>query len=319
MCQLGYHASHEQFRPSDLLEWVRMAESEGFRAISSSDHFHPWSKRQGASGFSFAWLGAAMQATALPYHVVCAPGQRYHPAVIAQAVATLCQMAEGRFDISLGSGEALNESITGDAWPDKHSRNKRLQECYSIIQKLLKGETVNHSGAVQVANARLYTLPEKLPLLSGAAVTKETAGWMGSWADALITVSRPFRELKEVVDAFRNNGGAGKPVHLKVQLSYARKEKDALQGAYQQWRTNVLPDHLLTDLPGVADFEAAAAAVSEQDVARMVNISADIEKHAALIRQYASLGFDRIYLHNVNREQQNFIKDFGKRLLPLFI
>src|SRR5688500_5364077 len=109
MALIGYHASHEQFKPSQLLKWVRLAETSGFDVINCSDHFHPWSKRQGQSGFSFAWLGAAMQTTTLPFGVVCAPGQRYHPAIIAQAIATLCEMFPERFWVSIGSGEALNE------------------------------------------------------------------------------------------------------------------------------------------------------------------------------------------------------------------
>jgi coenzyme F420-dependent glucose-6-phosphate dehydrogenase len=316
--QIGYHASHEQFRPSDLLRWVRMAEDVGFHAINSSDHFNPWSERQGESGFSFAWLGAAMQSTNVPYNVVCAPGQRYHPAIVAQAIATLCQMFEGRFSVSLGSGEAINESITGDDWPEKAVRNKRLHECYQIIKALLDGKTVTHDGTVKIEQARLYTLPEMPPLLAGAAVTKETAKWMGQWANALITTHKNYEELKEIVDAFRENGGKDKPLYLKVQLSYARKEEDAAKGAYDQWRNNVLPADLLTDLPTVKDFDAKAKDVNEQEVRAMVNVSSDIEEHAKLIEQYASLGFERIFLHNVNRDQETFIKDFGERLLPLF-
>src|SRR5688572_6413203 len=122
---LGYHASHEQFTPADLLRWAIMAEESGFVHLNSSDHFHPWSERQGQSGFAFAWLGAALQATKLPCGVVCAPGQRYHPAIVAQAAATLAQMFPHRFWMSLGSGEALNENITGEKWPVKEERNAR--------------------------------------------------------------------------------------------------------------------------------------------------------------------------------------------------
>src|SRR5687767_5723655 len=160
---IAYHASHEQFSPRELLRFAKLAERAGFEAIHSSDHFHPWSERQGQSGFSFAWLGAAMQATNLTYGMVCAPGPRYHPAIVAQAAATLANMFPHRFWMALGSGEALNEKITGDPWPDKTARNKRLYESSDVIKRLLKGEQVDHDGAFRVNNAKLYTLPEHVP------------------------------------------------------------------------------------------------------------------------------------------------------------
>ncbi|HEY0772354.1 MAG TPA: TIGR03885 family FMN-dependent LLM class oxidoreductase, partial [Sphingobacteriaceae bacterium] len=255
MVHIGYHASHEQFPPSELLKFAILAEQSGFDAINCSDHFHPWSERQGHSGYSFAWLGAAMQATKIPFGVVCAPGQRNNVAVVAQAAATLSEMFPERFWISLGSGEALNENITGDKWLTKSKRNQRLQECAEIIRKLFRGKCVTHEGLVNIHDAKLYTLPKIFPLLIGAAVSKKTAGWIGSWADGLITVSRPVGELREVVEAFRNGGGEGKPMYLKVQLSYDSTNERALQGAWDQWRTNVLPPEILDDLWTVKQFD----------------------------------------------------------------
>lgn len=316
MTQLGYHASHEQFRPSELLRFAKLAEEAGFGAISSSDHFHPWSKRQGQSGYSFSWLGAAMQATSLPYSMVCAPGQRQHPAIVAQAIATLDELFPGRFDIALGSGEAINESITGEIWPDKASRNQRLLECVEIIRALLSGDTVSHHGLVRVERARLYTLPTEAPRLFCAAVSKETAAWAGEWADGLITVHRPHEELKEVLNAFRENGGADKPVHLKVQLSYGRTDEEALAGAYDQWRTNILDSSLLSDLSTTGQFDAAAQFVKPEDLRSMIRIAADAEEHVALLQKDLSLGLERVILHNVSRNQEEFIEDFGRLVLP---
>ena len=316
MAQIGYHASHEQFSPSDLLKWVVMAEEAGFEAINSSDHFHPWGESQGQSGFSFAWLGAAMQATKLPFGMVCAPGQRYHPAIVAQAIGTLAQMFPGRFSASLGSGEALNENITGERWITKEERNGRLQESVSVIKRLLEGEFVTHRGRVVVQEAKLYTRPEIQPLLLGAAVTKKTAAWMGGWTDGLVTVSRPVSELREVIEAYRTNGGEGKPIHLKVQLSYDQTEEKAVDGAYEQWRNNVLPSDILDDLWQVSQFDAAGSLVKKEDMKDMVLISSDIDQFAQWINEYIDLGFDRIILHNVNREQEGFIRDFGEKLLP---
>jgi coenzyme F420-dependent glucose-6-phosphate dehydrogenase len=177
MVLFSYHASHEQFAPSALVHYARLAEQAGFTAISSSDHFQPWSSQQGESGFAWAWLGAAMQATALPFSVVCAPGQRYHPVLIAQAAATLAEMFPGRFRLALGSGEALNERVIGDAWPPKAERNARLVECVQVIRALWAGETVTHDGRVRVETARLYTRPAVPPAILGAAITS-VAGLM---------------------------------------------------------------------------------------------------------------------------------------------
>jgi G6PDH family F420-dependent oxidoreductase len=176
MTTVGWHASHEQIPPSELLRAVRLAEQAGFDAAMSSDHFSPWSERQGESGFAWSWLGAAMATTDLPFGVVTAPGQRYHPAIIAQAAATLSEMFPGRFWMALGTGEASNEHITGDRWPAKHTRNRRLAECVAVIRALLAGEEVSHDGLIRVDRARLYTLPTQTPQLIGAARGHSASG-----------------------------------------------------------------------------------------------------------------------------------------------
>ena len=139
MTIVGWHASHEQIPPSELLVAARHAEEVGFDAGMSSDHFSPWSARQGESGFAWSWLGAAMAATSLPFGVVNAPGQRYHPAIVAQAAATLTEMFPGRLWVALGTGEASNEHITGGRWPDKEHRKQRLAECVDVIRALFAG------------------------------------------------------------------------------------------------------------------------------------------------------------------------------------
>jgi coenzyme F420-dependent glucose-6-phosphate dehydrogenase len=316
MALIGYHASHEQFKPSELLQWVILAEQVGFQAVNCSDHFYPWSERQGESGFSFAWLGAAMQATTIPFGVVCTPGYRYHPAILAQAVATLGELFPSRFWASLGSGEALNERITGIKWPIKKERNERLKECTEIIERLLAGETVTHHGHTITEEARLYTRPDVKPLLLGAAVTKETAEWLGTWADGMITIHKPHAELKETVEAFRKHAGNKKPVYLKVQLSYADTEAEAEEGAHDQWRTNIFAGTVLAELWKVEQFDALGHFVQPEEVRQMVRISADPEQHIEWIRQDITLGFDKIILHNVNRNQEKFIRDFGEKVLP---
>lgn len=313
---IGYQASHEQFTPSDLLKYAVLAQKAGFKAINSSDHFLPWSKRQGQSGYSFAWLGAAMAQTNIPYGVVCTPGYRNHPAIVAQAAATLAQMFPDRFWMALGSGEAMNEKITGEKWPSKPLRNQRLYECYYIIKKLFAGETVNHYGHVTVEDAKLYTLPQKLPLLIGAAVTKDTAAWMAPWVDGLITVHQEPKALKELVDVFRKEGGEGKPIYLKVQLSYASTDEAAKQGAFDQWRTNIFHSTVLGDMRTVEQFDALGEMVTMDKVESMVRISSNIQQHIDWIKRDLDLGFEKIILHQVNREQELFINEFGDKVLP---
>lgn len=316
MPNVGYHASHEQFRPSELLTYVRAAEQAGFGVAMSSDHFHPWSEQQGNSGFTWSWLGAAMQATKLPFGVVSTPGYRYHPAVLAQACATLAEMFPGRFWVSLGSGESLNEHITGEQWPTKSERNARLKESVDVIRALWAGETVTHHGRIHVEDARLYVRPAAPPLIIGAALTPSTAAWLGGWADGLITINQRHGKHRDVVTAFRNNGGEGKPVYLQVHLSYAEREEDARQQAYEQWRTTIFESPVLAELRMPGQFEAAAEFTNYEDVAQHVRVSSDLGRHIAWLGEDLELGLSTVYLHNVGRNQAAFIEAFGRRVLP---
>src|SRR3954451_13315798 len=167
---IGFHNSHEQVHPTQLLAATQHAEAVGFTAAMSSDHFSPWSARQGQSAFGWTWLGAAMATTGLPFGAVNAPGQRYHPAIVAQAIGTLGAMFPGRFWVALGSGEASNEHITGQGWPRKAVRDARLRECVDVIRALLAGEEVSHDGLVSVDRAKLWTLPDVQPALIAPAV-----------------------------------------------------------------------------------------------------------------------------------------------------
>src|SRR4051812_38278151 len=313
---IGYQASHEQFAPSELVKYAVAAEKAGFKAIHSSDHFHPWSKRQGHSGFAWAWMGAAMQATTIPFSAICVPGQRYHPAIVAQAIATLSELFPSRFIAELGSGEAINEKITGESWPLKSERNQRLAESAEIIRKLLEGEEITYKGFVTVHEAKLYTRPAEKPPLFCAAISEQTAEWAGSWADGLVTVGSDVAVAEKVINAFKEGGGEGKPVFLKLDLSYAQTKAEAMDGAFDQWRTNVLPSNLLGDLRKVEHFDAAATFIRPEDVAQKVKILWDIEECKGWLNSFAPLNADRLVLHNVNRMQQQFIEDFGEKVLP---
>lgn len=314
---IGYHASHEQHAPSALLDAAGAAAEAGFDAVSSSDHVTPWSHAQGESGFAWSWLGAAMQAVPrLPFGVVNAPGQRYHPVVIAQAIATLAELYPDRLWVALGSGEASNEHITGEPWPPKPERNARLAECVEVIRDLLRGEEVSLDGHVRVDRAKLWTLPATPPPLIGAALSEETAAWCGGWADGLITVHMPQPRLRKVIEAFRGAGGEGKPIYVQVKVAWAPTEEEALAGAYDQWRTNVFDSVLMADLETVDQFEAAAAHVRAEDMHHSVLVSADPKQHAAWLNETLELGIDGLYVHQVPREQMRFIDTFGADVLP---
>jgi coenzyme F420-dependent glucose-6-phosphate dehydrogenase len=315
MAQLGYHISHEQYPPSKLLELAIMAEKAGFTFGVSSDHFHTWNSNQGHSGYAWSWLGAAMAKTELTYGIVNCPSFRYHPAIIAQAVAILDEMNPGKFWISVGSGQALNEAITGEHWPAKKERNERLKEAVDIMRALWAGETVTHRGLIKLEQATLNTPPKKKIAVLGAAITPNTAAWLATWADGLITISQPMDKLKEVVKAWKENGGEGKRMVIKVQLSYDKTDKDALQGAHEQWKTNVFGSELQAELRTPKQFEQAAVHVQAEEMREFVNVSDSTDQHIEWLQGYRDLGFDELDLHNVNKKQEQFIEVFGDRVL----
>jgi probable non-F420 flavinoid oxidoreductase len=316
MPRLGYHASHEQFPPSELLELVVRAEQAGFDGAKSSDHFHPWSERQGQSGFAWTWLGAAMQATALPFGIISAAGYRYHPAVLAQAAATTGEMFPGRLWLALGSGEAINEAITGLPWPDKRERNDMLKECADVIRALLEGETVTHRGRVTVVDAKLYTRPGLSIPLFAAAVSEATAAFVAPWVDGLLTTGGEPAQVRRVVDAFRAAGGDGKPVVLQCALSWAPEEDAALHAALDQWGPCAIGGEVNWDLRLPAEFDAVSRAVDEETIRKCVFVSSDPGRHTAWLAELAELGPAEIHLHQVGRNQAAFIDRFGADVLP---
>jgi probable non-F420 flavinoid oxidoreductase len=315
--RLGFHLSHEQHAPRALLEIAAHADQAGFAAAMCSDHFHPWSERQAHSGYTWSWLGAALERTRLSFGTVCAPGQRYHPAVVAQAAATLAEMYPDRLWLAVGSGEALNERITGQPWPSKPQRHARLEACAHVIRALWAGETVTVHGPVTTLAARLYDRPAHPPLLLGAALTPATARWLATWADGMITAAGPRDDMRAVLDAFRENGGGSKPVFLQVALSFARSDEESIAAAYDQWRFCAATSGALADLESPAAFDAATDGAPVGDVLAKVRASADIARHIAWIKEDLDMGFERIYLHNVARDhQRRFLDACADRLLP---
>ena len=316
MTLIGFHASHEQLPPSVLLDAVRFAEEAGFEAAMSSDHFAPWSSKQGESGFAWAWLGAAMNATRLPFGVVNARrGSAITPRSSPRRAASLGELFPGRLWVTLGSGEASNEHITGDRWPDKPARNARLLESAGVIRALLSGEEVSVNGHVRVDRARLWTLPVEAPPLIGAALGTETAAWLGGWADGLVTVQQPVDRLRAVIDAFprawrrrRTRVRPGAPVMGNTRGRRARDRSRAV--AHQR-------------VPlGVDGRPGAGRAVRDRGVDRAARGCRRGGAHLRgrrprrVVAGIADLGVDGLYLHHVGKEQRRFIETFAEKVLP---
>ena len=284
----------------------------------SSDHFSPWSERQGESGFAWSWLGAAMATTALPFGVVNAPGQRYHPAIIAQAAATLAEMFPGRLWVALGTGEASNEHITGDRWPDKAHRNRRLAECVDVMRALFAGEEVTHHGLVRVDRARLWTLPATPPPLIGAAVSPETAALgrrLGRRADhrqpgpSTPCVGSSTPSATAVATASR--------AYLQVHVSWAPTRR---RGAGHRPRPvadqRVRPAGLLGPRAASSTSTRPPATCGPRTSRQRVLVSSDPAWHCDRLAELVALGFDGVWIHHVGQQQRPFIDVFGEHVVP---
>lgn len=315
MTRIGFHASHEQLSPRQLLVDVQHAERVGFDMAMCSDHITPWSARQGHGGSNWPWLGAALASTSFPVGSLAIPGERYHPAVLAHQVATLAQMFPGRYWAALGSGEAMQETITGAPWLPKQERVERLEESVDVVRRLLAGEEVTRDGPVRVVRARLWEVPDEQPLLVGPAISPESAGRVAAWADGLVTVNQPVEVLADVLAAYRDNGGRGRAA-LQLHLSWAPTLEEAEAVAHDQWRSNVFGDPVAADTLTVESFDAMSEHVSAEAVHGPVRISEDLGRHRDWIAEYLELGFDDIYLHHVGQTQGAFLEAFGESVLP---
>jgi probable non-F420 flavinoid oxidoreductase len=315
MVTIGFHCSHEQIAPGPLLEAARHAQDAGFDAAMCSDHLAPWSARQGESGYAWTWLGAALATTDLPFGVVTAPGQRYHPVIAAQAVATLGAMFPGRFWAALGSGEAMNEHVTGERWPTKPERDRRLRECVEVMRALLAGAEVTHHGLVTVDRARVWSLPAEPPRLVGAAVTPATARRHADWADGLVTVNQPVETLRRVVGEYRDAGGRGQ-LALQVHVAWGEDDETAFAVAHDQWRSNLLPPSVSWHLETPEQYDAIADLVRTEQVRASVLVEHDAQRLADRVGELVACGFDEVYLHHVGQEQGAFLDVAASALLP---
>jgi coenzyme F420-dependent glucose-6-phosphate dehydrogenase len=315
MVEIGYALSSEEHRPGELLRYARMAEEAGFGFALISDHYHPWTKRQGQSPFVWSVIGAIARSTErlrLGTGVTC-PILRIHPAIVAQAAATCALLMPGRFFLGVGTGENLNEHVVGAGWPTIRVRLEMLEEALLVIRRLWKGRKTSHYGSYfTVEEARLFSLPDEPIPLVVAASGPRSAALAGRVGDGVIS-TRPDEALLE---SFRGAGGEGRPCYGQVAVCWAESEAEARRIAREWWPNVAVPSRLRNDLATPDHFEEAAALVGEDDVAAEVVCGPDPERHIEAIRKYASAGYDRVYVHQIGPDQEGFFGFYREEILP---
>jgi coenzyme F420-dependent glucose-6-phosphate dehydrogenase len=315
---LGYSLSTEEHRPDDLIRFAQRAEAVGFEYASISDHFHPWVAAQGNSPFAWAVLGALAQATSrlrVGTGVTC-PTIRYHPAIVAQAAATVAAMMPGRFYLGVGTGENLNEHIVGGRWPSFDERAGRLEEAVEIIRRLWTGETVSHRGCYYtVDNARIYTLPDEPPPVVVAASGPRSARLAGRIGDGLIN-SAPDRAVVECFEEAADGSGRDRPRYLQVNVCWAADEAQARRTAHRICGNVALKGELGNLLPSPAHYEQAVQMLTEEDVAKVILCSRDPEAHVRKIREGLEAGYDHLHVYQVGPDQDGFFDFYEREVLP---
>ena len=317
MLELGYSLSSEEHPPFDLVRFAQRAEQVGFSFALISDHFHPWTNKQGQSSFAWTVIGAIAATTRklrLGTGVTC-PTIRIHPVIIAQAAATAAAMMPGRFFLGLGTGENLNEHVVGQKWPPVAVRTEMLEEAVSVIRAVWKGGNKSHRGRYfTVENACLFTLPKEPPPIYIAAGGHKMAEVAARIGDGLITAG----DEGPVIKHFSKAGGPKKPKYSQLTVCWAKTEKEARRIAHEWWPTSAFPWPLLSELAMPEYFEAAAKNVSEDEVAEAILCSPDPEKHINKIRDAAKAGADHVYVHQVGKDQEGFFRFYERQVLPEF-
>ena len=312
--EIGYALSSEEHPARDLVRYAQVAEQAGFTFAMLSDHFHPWIDRQGNSPFAWAVLGGIAQATesiVIGTGVTC-PLVRTHPAVIAQAAATVAELMPDRFVLGVGSGENLNEHVVGHGWPPIDVRLEMLEEAIGIMRSLWDGGTVDHRGRhYTVEGARVYV--DAAPSVWVAASGDKAAALAGRAGDGLIATA-PDEEL---VRSFRSTKGNDAPVVAQVTVCWAPDETHARKIAAEWWPNAALPSPLGQELAMPAHFEQAVSVLDEDAVADAVVCGPDPQRHVDAIREYTAAGFDHIYVHQVGPDQLGFFDFYVDRVLPL--
>jgi len=321
--QVGYAAMLEQFGPREAVEYCVSAEEAGFSGVMAADHVQPWVPEQGQAAFAWAFMAAAAERTSgdMGPGVTC-PSFRQHPAMIAQAAATMATLYPGRFWLGLGSGEALNEHIVAGYWPELRERTDRLFESIEIIRRLFSGKDVRHEGRYyRMETLRLWTLPEIPPPIYVATAGPLTAERTGRFCDGIITVGAPEERIETVFSAFdrgaREAGKdpAGMPKILQLHLSWAETDEEATRNALVEWPNGGMK-FPKQDIRSPYDFAQIAKLVRPEDFQGRMLIGSDLEAHRREIQRFLDLGFDKVYLHNVGRNQREWIEAFGREVLP---
>jgi coenzyme F420-dependent glucose-6-phosphate dehydrogenase len=315
----------ERFAPLEILELAQHAESQGFRGVMAADHFQPWTPQQGQASFVWNVLSALGQLTSGDLGTgVTAPTFRWHPAMVAQASATLAAMYPGRHWLGLGSGEAINEHIVGRYWPEAPERINRMFEAVDVIKKLfasgLNGRDTRHDGEFyKLESTRLWTMPEVAPEILVATAGPIAAKRAGRTVDGFITEAAPVEKVDALLRRFdegaKEVGRTTRTTVLRIHLSWAPTDEEAVRNALTEWPNGGMR-FPKSDIRSPYEFEQLARTVRAEDFEGRMLVSSDPDHHRAHIQQFVDLGFDRIYLHNAGRNQRPWIEVFGREVLP---
>jgi len=300
---IGYFLSSEEYTPAELLDQARRAEEAGFEALWISDHFHPWNDEQGQSPFVWSIIGAIAQVCSLPVTTaVTCPTTRIHPVIIAQAAATSAVLLNGEFRLGVGTGEALNEHVTGARWPSILQRLEQLEEAVEVMRRLWSGEFVTfHGQHYTVENARIYTRPDDPPPVYVSGFGPNAAELAGRIGDGFISTS-PDREG---LQRFRDSGGAGKPSQVGYKVCWGRDPEAAIDTAHRLWANSGVPGELSQVLPSPKHFEQASSLVTRDMTREAIAYGSDVERHVDAFRPFAEAGFDEVYLSQIGGRDRN--------------
>jgi coenzyme F420-dependent glucose-6-phosphate dehydrogenase len=322
MAKIYYYLGHEQFQPETLVKHAQIAEEAGFDGLFVSDHFNPWVADAGAAGFAFSTLGAIAQVTKkvalLPG--VTTPLFRYHPALIAQAAATIDRLSNGRFTLGVGTGESINEAPLGYTFPDYKERSARMKEALEIMHTLLRGEKVTYDGTYyQTKNAKLYSPPLHDMAIYMAAGGPKSGLLAAEYADGLILSVKDPQETKEkILQPSKEKAHEFNKKNFGVVTSrwtiFAKNNDEAWQ-ALQAWRGLRAPSRDKATDPEELQKEADAMP-REEILSRytlVTSANAYIEQYAPLIQ---TVGADIVAIQTTGLDQEAIIQMLGKDVLP---
>lgn len=310
----GLTLSSEEHSARHLIDIAVAAEDTGFDFVSISDHYHPWVEAQGHSPFVWSVLGGIARATQqiqVAVGVTC-PIIRIHPAILAQAVATTATLLEGRFTWGVGTGELLNEHVTGAGWPTATVRMEMLSEAVGLIRRLWRDESVSHRGRYfTVEDARIFDLPGCLPPVLVSAFGTSAARMAARVGDGLWTTG----VQSDVIRAYRDSGGGGE-VWSQLSLSWDPDYEKAVERAHRIWPNTCLPGQMSQDLRTVEHFEQATRLVARDDVAAAVPCGPDPEPIVASIKEAVAAGVDHVYLHQIGDPMDGFLDFWRSEIRP---